>query len=143
MAYPYEFYLKRANRNLSTGRDSLKLCLFIKIKFLKFLLNKTKGKRCSIYRRFYVPQDKRHSACMVLVAVCYEKGLNFLSVFSKVGYVRDDYVYSEHIIFRKHQAAIYDNYSIIIFHNHHIQAYFAKTAKRNNAEWILPISIVH
>src|SRR3989338_5827293 len=129
MAYPYEFYVKWTYGNIASWFDSYKLCFFVKVVLLKLFLDKPKGEGSSIDWHFYIPQHKRQRSCVVLMAVSYEKGLNFLFVFSEVGYIGYDNINPQHIILWKHEAAVYDNYGIVIFHSHHIKANLTQTAE--------------
>src|SRR3972149_3761610 len=143
MAYPYEFYVKWTYGNIASWFDSYKLCFFIKVVFLKLFLDKPQGEGSSIDWHFYIPQHKRQRSCVVLMAVSYDKCLYLFLIFLEVGYVGDGNINPPPIILWEHEAAVYDNYGIVIFHSHHIEPNLAETTKGDNAQGILSGNIIH
>ena len=75
---------------------------------------------------------KGTGAYVVFMAVSYDEGGHFVSFFEKIAEIGNDYVDTQHLFFGKHQAGV-DNYDgILIFEDHHVEAYFAQTAEGND-----------
>ena len=66
---------------------------------------------------------------MVFMAVSYDKAGHLVSVLEKIAEIGDDYVDAQHLFFGKHQAGVDHHDGILVFEDHHVEAYFAQTTK--------------
>ena len=81
--------------------------------------------------------QKRNRADMILVAVGQEQAADIVGPFFQYADVRQHQVDAMHVRFGEHQAAIDQQDRAAMLNGHHVQAYFAQAAERQEADFII------
>ena len=68
---------------------------------------------------------------MVFMTMSQHDTSDFFDIFCQIGYIRDNKVDTQHIIFRESQTAVDDDDIIAVFQHSHVFADFFQTAQRN------------
>ena len=124
-----EFEAERPDINDLAGDDLDQAGPVEQIVFPEFFPDQGQGEGCPVYRDGQFADEERNGAYVVFMAVCYHKSGHPVPVFEKIAEIGNDYVDSQHLLFGKHQPGV-DNYNgVLIFEDHHVEAYFAQTTE--------------
>ena len=129
VADPDEFETERPYLDDLAGDDLNKLRSVEQVVLPEFFLDQGKGEGCSVYRDGQFADKEGNGAYVVFMAVRYDKAGHLVSFFEKIAEIGNDYVDTQHLFFGKHQAGVDNHNGILIFEDHHVEAYFAKTTE--------------
>ena len=76
-------------------------------------------------------------ADVVLMAVGQKHAADAVLVLDEIGYVGNDQIHAQHVLFGEDGAAVHDQHILAVFHHGDILAKFVYAAQRNNAELLL------
>jgi hypothetical protein len=99
---------------------------------LELVIYHSHSQRSSVYRDIYFLEQIRHTAYMILMAVCYDQTFYLFHILFKIGKIRNDYIYSEHLVFRKSKTAVYDQYLVITLDQSTVFPYLLHSSQRND-----------
>jgi hypothetical protein len=69
------------------------------------------------------------------MAVSYQDGPDFVSIFFQISDVREDKVHPKHVRLRKQDASVYDHDVVATFNGHHVLANLTQPAKGYNPQF--------
>ena len=76
--------------------DSLKHTMLFELS-----VNNSDGKLCSVYRYIYLLKYIRNSTDMILMSMSDKEALDLIDVLLKICDIRDNQIYSQHIVLRE------------------------------------------
>src|SRR5258707_1361461 len=95
------------------------------------------GELGPIHRDIELRQNPWQTTDVVLMPMGQNYRANLLAVFSQIADIRDNYVHTQQLFFRKHQTGIDDNNVILPADRQAVHTELAKATQRNQLQFIL------
>ena len=128
------FHPEASQRHRRAEGNDLPLGRLHHAPLFELILYDAHGEPCGEHRDIDLLKNIRQRAYVILVAVGYDNPLYLVDVVLKICRVRNDKVNSEHIVFRKRQAAVHNNNTVPELEGSDIHSDLLKPAQRDDPE---------